>query len=169
MFIVRNSKGIELLIVLNYYFSLLLVNKLSTIILIKHRTMNFISIRAICYCFLIAILLVNSFHPTRNYKKSQIILLHGSSNSKNNAMDNKISKTFNLFFKSSLLAFFAATQIVTARPEGVNRPDLLPKEVNVPLIDVANFLSKGQEKKIIVSINDLQKTTGYKLRLLCQR
>ena len=59
--------------------------------------------------------------------------------------------------------------MANARPEGVNRPDLLPKELNVPLIDVANFLSKGQEKKIVGQIVDLQKVTGWKLRILCQR
>lgn len=73
------------------------------------------------------------------------------------------------FVKGSILAFFAAAQIANARPEGVNRPDLLPKELNVPLIDVANFLSKGQEKKIVASIGELQKATGWKLRILCQR
>lgn len=73
------------------------------------------------------------------------------------------------FVKVSMLAFFAAAQVANARPEGVNRPDLLPKELNVPLIDVANFLSKGQEKKIVASIGELQKATGWKLRILCQR
>lgn len=67
-----------------------------------------------------------------------------------------------------MIAFFAAVQMASARPEGVNRPDLLPKELNVPLIDVANFLSKGQEKKIVASIVDLQKVAGWKLRVLCQ-
>jgi hypothetical protein len=56
-----------------------------------------------------------------------------------------------------------------ARPEGVNRPDLLPSEKGVALIDVANFLSKGQEKKAIASISELEKRTGLKLRVLCQR
>ena len=68
---------------------------------------------------------------------------------------------------SILIASAISAQSAFARPEGVNRPDLLPKEF-VPVIDVANFLSKGQEKKVISSINDLEKSTGYKLRLLCQ-
>ena len=39
----------------------------------------------------------------------------------------------------------------------------------MPLIDVANFLSKGQEKKAVSEINELEKATGFKLRVLCQR
>jgi hypothetical protein len=61
-----------------------------------------------------------------------------------------------------------APEVVHARPEGVNRPDLLPKGPKSSLIDVANFLSKGQEKKIVSSISELEKATGYKLRVLCQ-
>lgn len=57
---------------------------------------------------------------------------------------------------------------VWARPEGVNRPDLLPKE-QTSVIDVANFLSKGQERRISEKIQQLEEKTGYKLRLLCQR
>ena len=34
-------------------------------------------------------------------------------------------------------------QIVHAKPEGVNRPDLLPP-TQTPLIDTANFLAKGK-------------------------
>jgi hypothetical protein len=57
---------------------------------------------------------------------------------------------------------------VSARPEGVNRPDLLPP-IQTTVIDTANFLTKGQEKKVVTAISDLEKKTGYKLRLLCQR
>jgi len=55
-----------------------------------------------------------------------------------------------------------------ARPEGVNRPDLLPSGAVTPLIDTANFLTKGQEKKIVGKLEQLEKATGYKLRVLCQ-
>ena len=55
-----------------------------------------------------------------------------------------------------------------ARPEGVNRPELLPKGPETPLIDVGNFLAKGQEKRVIEKLNELQKKTGFKLRVLCQ-
>ena len=37
-----------------------------------------------------------------------------------------------------------------------------------PIIDTANFLTKGQEKKIVTKLEQLEKSTGYKLRVLCQ-
>ena len=55
-----------------------------------------------------------------------------------------------------------------ARPEGVNRPDLLPAGPVTPLIDVGNFLTKGQERKVVDSLNRLEKNTGWKVRVLCQ-
>lgn len=111
---------------------------------------------------------VNSFQPVTsgiNFRSASLKLR--SSSSDNVAID--WQKKAQNFAKGSLLAFFAAAQLANARPEGVNRPDLLPKELNVPLIDVANFLTKGQEKKVLASIGDLQKTSGWKLRVLCQR
>ncbi|CAA7390820.1 unnamed protein product [Spirodela intermedia] len=50
---------------------------------------------------------------------------------------------------------------------GVNKPELLPKEYT-PVIDVAGFLSAGQENRLIQEITDLEKDTGYKLRILLQ-
>ena len=55
-----------------------------------------------------------------------------------------------------------------ARPEGVNRPELLPKQKGVPLIDTGNFLAKGQERKVVDKLEALEKKTGIKLRVLCQ-
>ncbi|XP_006839157.2 thylakoid lumenal 15.0 kDa protein 2, chloroplastic [Amborella trichopoda] len=50
---------------------------------------------------------------------------------------------------------------------GVNKPELLPEEFS-PLIDVAGFLSTGQEYRIIQEIVNLEKDTGFKLRVLAQ-
>ncbi|CAH2074344.1 unnamed protein product [Thlaspi arvense] len=50
---------------------------------------------------------------------------------------------------------------------GVNKPELLPKEFT-SVIDVAGFLSDGQEKRIASEIADLEKDTGFKLRVLAQ-
>lgn len=69
---------------------------------------------------------------------------------------------------SSTLALLLAAPVAMARPEGVNRPDLLPKGDKTTVIDTANFLTKGQEKKAAATIAELEKATGYKLRLLCQ-
>ncbi|OMO72471.1 hypothetical protein CCACVL1_17778 [Corchorus capsularis] len=50
---------------------------------------------------------------------------------------------------------------------GVNKPELLPKEFT-PVIDVAGFLSDGQEKRIAQEISNIEKDTGFKLRVLAQ-
>ncbi|CAM9668849.1 unnamed protein product, partial [Choristocarpus tenellus] len=54
-----------------------------------------------------------------------------------------------------------------ARKAGVNRPDLLPKE-QTNVIDLVNFLTKGEEKRMNKLIGTLEAETGYRLRVLCQ-
>jgi hypothetical protein len=54
-----------------------------------------------------------------------------------------------------------------ARMEGVNKPELLPKEYT-PVIDVAGFLTEGEEKRIKAEVEHLEADTGIKLRVLCQ-
>lgn len=67
-----------------------------------------------------------------------------------------------------MVSLGGGVEVAHARPEGVNRPDLLPSGPVSPLIDVGNFLTKGQEKKVVESLNRLEKTTGWRLRVLCQ-
>ncbi|KAL8254747.1 hypothetical protein R6Q59_032968 [Mikania micrantha] len=50
---------------------------------------------------------------------------------------------------------------------GVNKPELLPKEFTT-VIDVAGFLSDGQEKRLVKEIDSIEKDTGFKLRVLAQ-
>lgn len=53
------------------------------------------------------------------------------------------------------------------RLEGVNKPELLPKEFTT-VIDVAGFLSSGQVDRIKNAVESLEQDTGYKLRVLAQ-
>uniref|UniRef100_A0A0E0I1M1 TPM domain-containing protein n=1 Tax=Oryza nivara TaxID=4536 RepID=A0A0E0I1M1_ORYNI len=64
------------------------------------------------------------------------------------------------------LSFTCFVGIVNAKT-GVNKPELLPKEFTT-VIDVAGFLSPGQENRLRQEIEDLEKDTGYKLRVLAQ-
>ncbi|XP_068646151.1 thylakoid lumenal 15.0 kDa protein 2, chloroplastic [Aristolochia californica] len=62
--------------------------------------------------------------------------------------------------------FFNGLQYADAKV-GVNKPELLPKE-STPVIDIAGFLSTGQENRLIQEIQNLEKDTGFKLRVLAQ-
>lgn len=67
----------------------------------------------------------------------------------------------------ALATLLTASQMAVAKPEGVFKPELLPKDFTT-VIDTANFLSKGQEKRLVAAIADLEKNTGFKVRVLCQ-
>lgn len=54
-----------------------------------------------------------------------------------------------------------------ARLEGVNKPDLLPKEFTT-VIDMAGFLTEGEERRIKKEIQGLERDKGVKLRVLAQ-
>lgn len=79
------------------------------------------------------------------------------------------SKSLNLALSTSLAIALSFTGVgaAGAAKVGVNKPELLPKEFTT-VIDVAGFLSDGQEKRLAQEIADLEKDTGYKLRVLAQ-
>ncbi|KAH8485196.1 hypothetical protein H0E87_026839, partial [Populus deltoides] len=73
------------------------------------------------------------------------------------------SKSLNFAFSGAL----ALGVGVADAKVGVNKPELLPKEFTT-VIDVAGFLSDGQEKRLAEEISDIEKDTGFKLRVLAQ-
>jgi hypothetical protein len=69
---------------------------------------------------------------------------------------------------SLVLCLGGGTDLAMAkRLEGANNPELLPKEYTT-VIDVAGFLSQGQESRIKEAVARLEEDTGFKLRVLAQ-
>ncbi|KAL8208630.1 hypothetical protein R6Q57_008042 [Mikania cordata] len=97
---------------------------------------------------------------------------HSVSTPKSNYFDQLLSK-----FKSNSLSFALSGTLALAitlsgvglaeAKVGVNKPELLPKEFTT-VIDVAGFLSDGQEKRLAKEIDSIEKDTGFKLRVLAQ-
>ncbi|XP_071722680.1 thylakoid lumenal 15.0 kDa protein 2, chloroplastic-like [Rutidosis leptorrhynchoides] len=78
------------------------------------------------------------------------------------------AKSLNFLLSGALTLSFSLTGAGFAEAKvGVNKPELLPKEFS-PVIDVAGFLSDGQERRISQEIVDIEKDTGFKLRVLAQ-
>lgn len=67
------------------------------------------------------------------------------------------------------LTVIGQAQPALARPEGVNKPELLPSGPVRNVIDVkVNFLTPGEQKRLIKLTETIEKTSGFKLRILCQ-
>ncbi|XP_019167974.1 PREDICTED: thylakoid lumenal 15.0 kDa protein 2, chloroplastic isoform X3 [Ipomoea nil] len=78
------------------------------------------------------------------------------------------SKTVNFLLSGSLALALSFSGVGFAEGKvGVNKPEMLPKEFTT-VIDVAGFLSDGQEKRLAQEIADIEKDTGFKLRVLAQ-
>lgn len=83
-------------------------------------------------------------------------------------VDNFSSKSLNFALSTALALGLSLTGLGNADAKvGVNKPELLPK-VFTPVIDVAGFLSTGQENRITQEIADIEEETGFKLRVLAQ-
>lgn len=70
-------------------------------------------------------------------------------------------------------SIFVATDTIyaesaSARLEPVNRPDLLPSEQGLNVIQTEKFLTAGQEKRLNGQLTKLEQDTGFRVRVLCQ-
>ncbi|KAA8516570.1 hypothetical protein F0562_016924 [Nyssa sinensis] len=78
------------------------------------------------------------------------------------------SKSLKFALSATLTLAFSFTGVGFAEGKvGVNKPELLPKEFSA-VIDVAGFLSDGQEKRLAQEIASIENDTGFKLRVLAQ-
>lgn len=57
----------------------------------------------------------------------------------------------------------------SARLEAVNRPDLLPIEKGLNVIQTEKFLTPGQARRMNDLLSKLEKDTGFRVRVLCQQ
>jgi len=69
---------------------------------------------------------------------------------------------------TAALLSVATPQPASARLEAVNRPDLLPTESGKNVIQIVKFLTSGQEKRMDTMLANLEKDTGFRVRVLCQ-
>ena len=71
------------------------------------------------------------------------------------------------------LAAVTASLLVPAQPalarlEAVNKPELLPAEKNLNVIQTQKFLTSGQAKRLDGLLTNLERDTGFRVRVLCQ-
>jgi hypothetical protein len=63
---------------------------------------------------------------------------------------------------------FALPNEASARLESVNRPDLLPSEKGLNVIQTEKYLTSGQTRRLNDMLASLEKDTGFRVKVLCQ-
>ena len=79
-----------------------------------------------------------------------------------------ILKTAASAISTAALLTVSNPQPASARLEAVNRPDLLPTEPGQNVIQIEKFLTSGQVKRMDTMLANLEKDTGFRVRVLCQ-
>ena len=116
--------------------------------------------------------LTASTHRHRR-RSSSTLQIFASKNTNNDDDDNSTSSITRRSVMYSLAGLtvsplFLPTLPASARLEGVNKPELLPSEPGLNVIQVEKFLTKGQEKRLNDLLIKLEADTGYRVRVLCQ-
>ncbi|KAL7248060.1 hypothetical protein ACSBR2_002879 [Camellia fascicularis] len=116
----------------------------------------------------------NSSHPIPTGPSSSRLSSPTNSSTQKNSIDFSKwvtgfrSKSLNFALSTTLSLALSLTGVGFAEGKvGVNKPELLPEDFST-VIDIAGFLSDGQEKRISQEIADIEKDTGFKLRVLAQ-
>lgn len=74
--------------------------------------------------------------------------------------------TTSMMIASSVLLI--PTLPAMARLESIDKPNLLPKEKGLNIIQTEKFLTSGQVKRLEQLLSSLEHDTGYRVRILCQ-
>eukprot|EP00531_Pseudo-nitzschia_arenysensis_P008184 CAMPEP_0116142708 /NCGR_PEP_ID=MMETSP0329-20121206/15054_1 /TAXON_ID=697910 /ORGANISM="Pseudo-nitzschia arenysensis, Strain B593" /LENGTH=236 /DNA_ID=CAMNT_0003637965 /DNA_START=29 /DNA_END=739 /DNA_ORIENTATION=+ len=119
-----------------------------------------------CFLFFLLATVAESFNvsPQLGAQRTATVALHESNH------DGEVSRRtiVQSLMLSSLLPVALGSQTASARLEAVNRPDLLPSEQGLNVIQTEKFLTAGQAKRLDKMMAALEKDTGYRLRVLCQ-
>lgn len=96
--------------------------------------------------------------------------LSETSNNNNDGTSTSFSRRSAIYSLAGLTIspLFLPTLPASARLEGVNKPELLPSEPGLNVIQVEKFLTKGQEKRLNDMLTSLEADTGFRVRVLCQ-
>jgi len=85
---------------------------------------------------------------------------------------NEVSRRSMIYNTGAAIAVVASATVFPsesqARLEAVNRPDLLPKDPDLNVIQVEKFLTNGQAKRMDSMLAKLESDTGFRLKVLCQ-
>ena len=110
-----------------------------------------------------------STHMQRRSSSLQIFTSKNTNNDDDN-ITSSITRRSAMYSLAGLTVspLFLPTLPASARLEGVNKPELLPSEPGLNVIQVEKFLTKGQEKRLNDLLTKLEADTGYRVRVLCQ-
>jgi TPM domain len=112
--------------------------------------------------------------PTEHAVASRQVLLRAFGSSRNDVESPSSTRVAflrdaGLSVLSSLGVAWMNPSAAQARLESVNRPDLLPSEKGLNVIQTEKFLTSGQAKRMNDLLSALERDTGYRVRVLCQK
>lgn len=111
---------------------------------------------------------VGAFTVGQQPRASKIILNIDATQSKDGISRRSLFSS-SIFSSSTLAtALVLGPSSANARLESVNRPDLLPKEKGLNVIQTEKFLTSGQVKRMDQLLAALERDTGFRVRVLCQ-
>ena len=96
------------------------------------------------------------------------LLSSSSNNHESTALSRRDVLVNSAVAATTATALFATPSIAAARLESVNRPDLLPKEPGLNVIQTEKFLTSGQARRMNDLLKALERDTGFRVRVLCQ-
>lgn len=122
----------------------------------------------------LALAQVQAFSPVTPSQRSGVpvvttstILTAAASSNDADVSRRQALKTFTATVAAVTLAAVSTPLAASARLEAVNRPDLLPNE-KTNVIQVEKFLTSGQAKRMNEQLTNLERDTGFRVRVLCQ-
>jgi len=113
------------------------------------------------------------YYPASRTRKQSSCILEMSSSIESapingNNRRSVIQQGLSIFGATLSIQALMGVSPASARLDPVNRPDLLPKEPGLNVIQIEKFLTTGQAKRLDNLLSALERDTGFRVRVLCQ-